>query len=80
MFEGLFQPTHLLLIAFIALIIFGPRRLPELGRSLGTAIRDFRQSLSAGGTTPPPETPRVEGSPETRTSDASAAKANSPPH
>jgi hypothetical protein len=54
--------------------------LPELGRSLGTAIRDFRQSLSAGGTTPPPETPRVEGSPETRTSDPSAAKANSPPH
>jgi sec-independent protein translocase protein TatA len=78
-FEGLFQPTHLLLIAFIALIIFGPRRLPELGRSLGTAIRDFRQSLSQGGTQPP-ETPRVEGSPETRTSDASTAKANSPPH
>jgi len=78
-FEGLFQPTHLLLIAFIALIIFGPRRLPELGRSLGTAIRDFRQSLAAGGA-PPPETPRVEGSPETRTSDAPTAKANSQPH
>jgi sec-independent protein translocase protein TatA len=78
-FEGLFQPTHLLLIAFIALIIFGPRRLPELGRSLGTAIRDFRQSLAASGTQPP-ETPRVEGSPETHASDASTAKANSPPH
>jgi hypothetical protein len=53
--------------------------LPELGRSLGTAIRDFRQSLAAGGA-PPPETPRVEGSPETRTSDAPTAKANSQPH
>ena len=48
-FEGLFQPTHLLLILLIALIVFGPRRLPELGRSLGTAIRDFKQSLTAGG-------------------------------
>ncbi|HYB13427.1 MAG TPA: twin-arginine translocase TatA/TatE family subunit [Myxococcota bacterium] len=79
MFEGLFQPTHLLLILLIALIIFGPRRLPELGRSLGTAIRDFKQGLTAGGA-PPPEPPRVEGSPEARTSDPSAAKVNSQPH
>ncbi len=79
MFEGLFQPTHLLLILLIALIVFGPRRLPELGRSLGTAIRDFKQGLTAGGTQPP-ETPRVEGNPETRQSDASAAKVNSQPH
>lgn len=77
-FEGLFQPTHLLLILLIALIVFGPRRLPELGRSLGTAIRDFKQSLTAGGS--PPETPRVEGNPDTRTSDSSAAKVNSQPH
>lgn len=79
MFEGLFQPTHLLLILLIALIIFGPRRLPELGRSLGTAIRDFKQSLTAGGAQPP-ETPRVEGNPEARTNDPSAAKVNSQPH
>jgi sec-independent protein translocase protein TatA len=78
-FEGLFQPTHLLLILLIALIVFGPRRLPELGRSLGTAIRDFKQSLTAGGSQPP-EAPRVEGTPETRTSDPAAAKVNSQPH
>jgi sec-independent protein translocase protein TatA len=77
-FEGLFQPTHLALILLICLIIFGPRRLPELGRSLGTAIRDFKQSLTAGGS-PPAETPRVEGTPETRSSDPSAAKVDSPP-
>jgi sec-independent protein translocase protein TatA len=77
-FEGLFQPTHLLLILLIALIIFGPRRLPELGRSLGTAIRDFKQGLTATSA-PPTETPRVEGTPETRASDPSTAKVNSQP-
>jgi sec-independent protein translocase protein TatA len=45
MFEGLFQPTHLLLVLIIALIFFGPKRLPELGRSLGEGIRGFRESL-----------------------------------
>ena len=44
MFEGLFQPMHLLLILVIALIIFGPGKLPELGGSLGKAIRDFKKA------------------------------------
>jgi len=78
-FEGLFQPTHLLLILLIALIVFGPRRLPELGRSLGTAIRDFKQGLTASGSAPS-ETPRVEGNPEPRSEESSAAKVNSQPH
>ena len=46
MFEGLFQPMHLLLILVIALIIFGPGKLPELGGSLGKAIRDFKKAIS----------------------------------
>ena len=46
MFEGLFQPMHLLLILIIALIIFGPGKLPELGGSLGKAIRDFKKAIS----------------------------------
>jgi sec-independent protein translocase protein TatA len=46
MFEGLFQPMHLLLILLIALIIFGPGKLPELGSSLGKAIRDFKKAIS----------------------------------
>ena len=77
-FEGLFQPTHLLLILLIALIIFGPRRLPELGRSLGTAIRDFKQGLTAS-VSAPGETPRVDGNPETRAASDSPAKVNSQP-
>ena len=45
MLEGLFQPLHLLLVLGIALIVFGPGKLPELGESLGRAIRDFRKAL-----------------------------------
>ena len=46
MFEGLFQPTHLLVILIIALLILGPGKLPELGSSLGKAIKDFKRAMS----------------------------------
>ncbi len=36
------QPTHLILILVVALLIFGPSRLPELGRSLGSTLREFQ--------------------------------------
>jgi sec-independent protein translocase protein TatA len=39
-------PLEILLVLGIALIVFGPKRLPELGRSLGKGIREFRGSLS----------------------------------
>jgi sec-independent protein translocase protein TatA len=45
MFEGLFQPMHLLVIAFIATLVFGPKKLPELGKGLGEGIRSFRESM-----------------------------------
>jgi sec-independent protein translocase protein TatA len=44
--EGLLQPLHLIVIAAIALVIFGPKRLPELGRGMGQAIRGFKESMS----------------------------------
>ncbi|HEY3975238.1 MAG TPA: twin-arginine translocase TatA/TatE family subunit [Candidatus Sulfotelmatobacter sp.] len=47
MFEGLFQPTHLLLIAGIALLVFGPKKLPELGKGLGESIRGFKSAMTA---------------------------------
>ncbi len=46
MFEGLFQPLHLVIILGIALIIFGPGKLPELGSGLGKSIREFKKALS----------------------------------
>ena len=45
MFEGLFQPMHLLVLLFIALLVFGPRKLPELGKGLGDGIRGFRSAM-----------------------------------
>ena len=44
--EGLFQPMHLLLILAICLVIFGPKRLPELGKGLGEGIRGFKDAFS----------------------------------
>jgi sec-independent protein translocase protein TatA len=46
MFEGLFQPMHLLIIAGIALLIFGPKKLPELGKGLGDGIRGFKSAMN----------------------------------
>lgn len=43
--EGLFQPMHLLVIFLIALIIFGPKKLPELGKGIGEGVRSFKDSL-----------------------------------
>jgi sec-independent protein translocase protein TatA len=45
MLDGLFQPTHLLVILVIALFVFGPKKLPELGQGLGKGIRSFRDSM-----------------------------------
>lgn len=45
MIEGLFQPMHLLLIAGIAMLVFGPQKLPQIGRSLGEGIRGFKEAI-----------------------------------
>jgi sec-independent protein translocase protein TatA len=52
--EGLLQPTHLIFILVIVLILFGPGKLPELGKSLGKGIREFKEAIKGG----------TEGSPE----------------
>jgi sec-independent protein translocase protein TatA len=59
MFEGLFQPMHLLVIFFIALLVFGPKKLPELGKGLGEGIRALKDGMkdhdSKAETKPEPE-------------------------
>jgi sec-independent protein translocase protein TatA len=45
MFEGLFQPMHLLVISGIALLVFGPKKLPELGKGIGDGIRGFKSAM-----------------------------------
>ncbi len=46
--EGLLQPTHLFFILLIVLIIFGPGKLPDLGRGLGKGIREFKDAMRGG--------------------------------
>ncbi len=46
MIGDILQPTHLLFVLVIALLVLGPKRLPEVGRSLGRGLRDFRGALS----------------------------------
>ena len=48
MIENLFRPTHLLLVLGIALLVFGPKNLPGIGRGLGEAIRGFKTSMKEG--------------------------------
>ena len=48
MFEGLLRPTHLIFILLIVLIIFGPGKLPDLGRGLGKGIREFKDAVKGG--------------------------------
>jgi len=48
MFEGLFQLTHLILVLAIALIVFGPGKLPDLGKVLGESIRELKKALNEG--------------------------------
>lgn len=46
MFEGLFQPLHLVVIFIVAMFVFGPKKLPELGKGLGEGIRGFKRAMS----------------------------------
>ena len=46
MFGDIVQPTHLIFVLAVALLVLGPKRLPEVGRSLGKGIRDFRGAMA----------------------------------
>jgi len=46
MIGDILQPTHLLFVLVVALLVLGPKRLPEAGRALGKGIRDFRTAIS----------------------------------
>jgi sec-independent protein translocase protein TatA len=58
MFEGLLQPMHLLVILGIALMVFGPKKLPELGKGLGEGIRGFRSAMKENAESTDAELPK----------------------
>ena len=78
MFEGLLQPMHLLVILIIAMFVFGPKKLPELGRGLGEGIRGFKKAMSEVDTLARSETSSTSGSQSSRMSSSSPAEAPVP--
>lgn len=55
MFTGILQPTHLIVLLGVALILLGPKRLPDAGRALGQGLREFKASVSPEAQPPLPE-------------------------
>ena len=53
-------PTELIIVLVIALIVLGPKRLPQAGRSLGQGMREFKDSITGSGTTTADEPKAVE--------------------
>ena len=64
MFEGIFQPMHMLVVLAIALVFFGPKKLPELGAGLGKSIKEFKKAMAETQSpalgTEHPETKKME--------------------
>ena len=60
MFTGLESPTHLVFILLVILLLFGAKRLPELGRSLGRGVHEFKEGLNSKGTPPAEDKQRFE--------------------
>jgi sec-independent protein translocase protein TatA len=54
MLDNLFTPTHLIIILVIALLVFGPRKLPELGKGLGEGLKGFKEGIK-GATSDAPK-------------------------
>lgn len=49
MLTNVLQPTHLIIVLVVALLILGPKRLPDAGRALGQGIKEFKHSISGTG-------------------------------
>jgi sec-independent protein translocase protein TatA len=75
------QPTHLLFILVIALVVLGPKRLPEVGRSLGRGIRDFRNAMTSGDDAEdPPEVTAAQTTPIEPEQPAGQSPTSQSPH
>jgi sec-independent protein translocase protein TatA len=60
---GLDNPIHIAFLLILLLLVFGAKRLPELGRSLGSGMRGFKESLSGESAEPPPAPRQLESAP-----------------
>lgn len=56
---GNIGPTEIILLLLVALLLFGAKRLPEIGRSLGTGMREFKDSVTGNGKPEPTQTTQL---------------------
>ena len=56
-------PMEIVVVLIIALVVFGPKRLPELGKSLGKGIQEFKGTISGGDDSEPAAKPQIEPEP-----------------
>jgi sec-independent protein translocase protein TatA len=70
MLDNLFTPTHLIIILVIALLIFGPRKLPELGKGLGEGLKGFKDGIKGSTSSDPAKqenaAAKTEATPQTK--------------
>jgi sec-independent protein translocase protein TatA len=75
---GIENPVHLLFIAVVALVVLGPRRLPDLAKALGHGIREFRDAMSSGEQDEPEPPPVTAPPPAPAQSQAAPAASAGP--
>jgi TatA/E family protein of Tat protein translocase len=63
---GALEPWHLVVIVAIALIVFGPGKVADIGGTLGKGVKDFREAMDGKTTPAPTEPPAVAAGPEDR--------------
>ena len=65
MLSGLESPTHILILLLVVSLLFGTKRLPELGRSLGAGMREFKDAITGNeAATTDASTPAISAPPE----------------
>ena len=66
---GWIGPGEIVILLVVALLVFGPKRLPEMGRSIGKGMREFKSSLTMSDDDDAPELPADEPAPRAPKSD-----------
>jgi len=73
---GLENPIHLMIVLVVVLMVFGAKRLPEMGRSLGDGMRGFKEAIS--GQAPPTQAMTVQPAPVVQPATVMAARSETP--
>jgi sec-independent protein translocase protein TatA len=71
---GALSPWHIAIVVIVGLLVFGPKKLPELGRGVGSGLRDFRKGLSGEADETPTPVVEATSTPVVQTTTAVASE------